>query len=121
LFGSFDFFIRTVKLPDEIEHEYEDLIIQDEGIQAVECIVTDDTDSIFTPCIYTVESDMTNLQRLVSFRGRFTEHVVAGESVEARGRMETVTNVNTDESFTQLVLGEDPLDYLMPIQAIQKS
>jgi hypothetical protein len=29
-----------------------------------------------------------------------------------------VTNVNTDESFTQLVLGEDPLDYLMPIHAI---
>ena len=44
-----------------------------------------------------------------------------GETVEARGRLETVTNVNTDESFTQLVLGEDPLDYLMPGQAIQES
>ncbi|MHA1938730.1 MAG: hypothetical protein ACW97O_11020, partial [Candidatus Thorarchaeota archaeon] len=68
-----------------------------------------------------VESDnITDLQRLVSFRGRFTEHVFTGETVEARGRMETVTNVNTDESFTQLVLGENPLDYLMPVQAIQE-
>jgi predicted nucleotidyltransferase len=121
LFESYDFFIRAVKLSEEIEHQYEDLIIRDKGIQTVECVVIDDTDSIFTPCIYTVESDMTGLQRLVSFRGRFTEHVFAGESVEAHGRMETVTNVNTDESFTQLVLGENPLDYLMPIQAIKKS
>ncbi|MFX0054677.1 MAG: nucleotidyltransferase domain-containing protein [Candidatus Hermodarchaeota archaeon] len=121
LFRSYDFFIRMVKLPDEIEHMYEDLIIRDKGIQTVKCVVLDDTDSIFTPCIYTIESDMTNLQRLISFRGRFTEQVFAGESVEARGRMETVTNVNTDESFTQLVLGEDPWDYLMPTQAIQKS
>jgi predicted nucleotidyltransferase len=121
LFRSYDFFIRMVRLPNEVEYKYEDLIIRDKGIQTVECLVIDDTDSIFTPCTYTVESDMTSLQRLVSFRGRFTEHVFEGEFVEARGRMETVTNVNTDESFTQVVLGEDPLDYLMPIHAIQKS
>ncbi|MHA2002563.1 MAG: hypothetical protein ACW975_00605 [Candidatus Thorarchaeota archaeon] len=120
LFRSYDFFIRAVKLPEEIEHKYEDLVIQDKGIQTVGCVVTDDSDSIFTPCIYSVESE-TDLQRLVSFRGRFTEHVFTGETVEARGRLETVTNVNTDESFTQLVLGENPLDYLMPGQAIQES
>ena len=121
LFRSYDFFIRAVKLPEEIEHDYEDLIIHDEGIQTVGCVVTDDSDSIFTPCIYTVESDdITNLQRLVSFRGRFTEHVFTDETVEARGRLETVKNVNTDRSFTQLVLGESPLDYLMPVQAIQE-
>ncbi len=57
LFRSLDFFIRAVKLPEEIEHKYEDLIIQDEGIQIVDCVVTDDSDSIFTPCIYAVESD----------------------------------------------------------------
>ncbi|MHA2020544.1 MAG: hypothetical protein ACW96N_02440, partial [Candidatus Thorarchaeota archaeon] len=60
------------------------------------------------------------IKRLVSFRGRFTEHVFAGETIEARGRLELVTNVNTDESFTQLVLGEDPLDYLMPTQTIKE-
>jgi predicted nucleotidyltransferase len=121
MFESYDFFIRAVKLAEEIEYNYEDLIVRDEGIHTVNCVVTDDTDSIFTPCIYTVESDMTSLQRLVSFRGRFTEHVFTGEAVEARGRLETVINVNTDDSFTQLVLGEDSLDYLMPIQAIRKS
>jgi predicted nucleotidyltransferase len=120
LFRSYDFFIRTVKLPEEIDYKYEDLVIRDKGIQTISCIVTDDSDSIFTPCIYIVESDMTRLQRLVSFRGRFTEHVSAGETVEARGRLEMVTNVNTDESFTQLVLGENPSDYLMPIQVIQE-
>jgi predicted nucleotidyltransferase len=114
LFGSYDFFIRAVKLPEEIGYEYEDLVIRDEGTHTVSCRITDDSNSIFTPCSYTVESDMTALQKLVSFRGRFTEHVFIGEDVEACGRMETVTNVNTDETFIQLVLGEDPLDYLMP-------
>jgi len=119
LFNSYDFYIRAVKLPEEIGHSYEDLVIRDEGIRTVNCIVTDDSDSIFTPCIYNVESDIATLQKLISFRGRFTEHVSAGEDVEARGRMETVTNVNTDDSFTQLVLGEDPLDYLMPKRDIR--
>lgn len=119
LFRSYDFFIRAVKLPEEIDYNYEDLVIRNEGIQKVSCVVLDDSDSIFTPCIYTVESDnMTELQNLISFRGRFTEHVFAGEAVEARGRLEVVTNSNTNESFTQLVLGEDPLDYLMPIKDI---
>ncbi|MFW9965542.1 MAG: nucleotidyltransferase domain-containing protein [Candidatus Thorarchaeota archaeon] len=119
LFRSYDFFIRAVKLPEEIDYNYEDLVIRDEGIQTVSCVVVDDSDSIFTPCIYTVESDdMTELQNLISFRGRFTEHVFAGETVEARGKLEVVTNSNTNESFTQLVLGEDPLDYLMPIKDI---
>jgi len=119
LFRSYDFFIRTVKLPEEMDYNYEDLVIRDEGTQKVSCVVVDDSDSIFTPCIYTVQSDeMTELQNLISFRGRFTEHVFAGEAVEARGRLEVVTNSNTNESFTQLVLGEDPFDYLMPIKDI---
>jgi predicted nucleotidyltransferase len=121
LFRSYDFFIRAVKLPEEIDYRYEDLVIRDKGIQTINGTVTDDSDSIFTPCIYTLETDdTTRIKRLVSFRGRFTEHVFAGETIEARGRLELVTNVNTDESFTQLVLGEDPLDYLMPTQTIKE-
>ena len=115
LYRSYDFFIRAVKLPEEMDYQYEDLVVRDEGTRTVGCVVVDDSESIFTPCIYTVESeDVTNLRRLISFRGRFTEHVFTDDVVEARGRLETVTNVNTDETFTQLVLGEDSLDYLMP-------
>jgi predicted nucleotidyltransferase len=122
MFGSYDFFIRAVKLPEEMDHKYEDFVIRNEGIQTVRCVIVDDSDSIFTPCIYAVDSDeMIKLRRLISFRGRFTEHVSAGETVEARGRLEAVTNVNTNDSFTQLVLGEGSSDYLMPTLASPKS
>lgn len=116
MFESYDFFIRAVKLPSEINQKYEDLLVRNEGIVSVRCIVTQDSDSIFTPCSYLVEcDDHPELMKLVSYRGRFTEHVSGGMSVEARGRLESVRNVNTGEEFMQVVLGESRDDYLIPV------
>jgi predicted nucleotidyltransferase len=116
LYDSIDFFVRAVKLPDETNHNYEDLTFKCEGTRMVRCMVTDDSNSIFTPCTYLVRcEELPDLSRLFSFRGRFTEHVHRNEQVEARGRLELVQNVATEERFYQLVLGEDSLDYLVPI------
>ena len=76
----------------------------------------DDVNSIFTPCEYIVEcSDIPNLTKFVSFRGRFTEHVEKGMIVEARGRLESVANLQSREKHVQLVLGEKSSDYLISI------
>ncbi|MFW9943469.1 MAG: nucleotidyltransferase domain-containing protein [Candidatus Sifarchaeia archaeon] len=116
LYESVDFFVRAVKLPSEMGHSYDDFTFECEGTRVVKCVVTDDSDSIFTPCTYLVRSEeLPDLSRLVSYRGRFTEHVRRNESVEARGRLELVRNAVREESFYQLVLGEDYLDYLVPV------
>ncbi len=116
LYESFDFFVRAVKLPDEIGHSYDDFRFECEGTRVIRCVVTDDSDSIFTPCTYLVRcKELPDLSRLVSYRGRFTEHVKRNENVEARGRLELVYDIAKEESFYQLVLGEDCLDYLVPI------
>lgn len=116
LYDSIDFFIRAVKLPDEIGYGYDDLTFECEGTRVVKCVVTDNSASIFTPCTYHVQcEELPDLSRLVSYRGRFTEHVHRNAWVEARGRLELVCNVAKKESFYQLVLGEDYLDYLVPV------
>ncbi|MHA2378016.1 MAG: hypothetical protein ACXADO_00240 [Candidatus Thorarchaeota archaeon] len=116
LYDSVDFFVRAVKLPDEMDYNYEDLTFENEGIRAVRCVVIDDSDSIFTPCRYLVRCDeLPDLSRFVSYRGRFTEHVHRDAYVEARGRLELVRNVAAGESYYQLVLGEDHMDYLVPV------
>ncbi len=116
VFSSIDFFVRAVKLPREIGHRYEDLSIKSEGIRETRCSVIDDSDSIFTPCIYLVQCDeLPDIKRLVSYRGRFAEHTSRGSFVRARGRLEVVDNDRSGESYQQLVLGESPEDYLLPI------
>jgi predicted nucleotidyltransferase len=116
LFNGSEFFIRLVKQPREIDEYYGKMKYEMMDYYTTSCIIRDDSDSIFTPCVYTVESsDNADLRRLVSYRGRFTEQVSIGMFVNAKGRLERVTNTITGESFLQLVLGESPADYLVPI------
>jgi len=116
LFGKYEFFVRLVKCPEETDEFYGRMLYDIMGSCDVRCRVEDDHDSIFTPCIYVVESsDSPGLRRLISFRGRFTEQVSTGMSVRTRGRLERVTDTTTGDSFQQVVLGENSTDYLLPI------
>ncbi|MFW9798927.1 MAG: nucleotidyltransferase domain-containing protein [Candidatus Thorarchaeota archaeon] len=116
VFNSIDFFVRAVKLPREMDYRYEDLTVRSQGIQETRCLVIDDSNSIFTPCIYLVQCDESpDVKRLISYRGRFAEHASSGSYVRARGRLEVVDNNSSGESYHQLVLGENPEDYLLPV------
>jgi predicted nucleotidyltransferase len=115
VFQGTEFFIRLVKRLDELEMSFGDLRFEHIGRETLECVITDDSESIFTPCLYGVSSDSApNLRNIVSYRGRFTEHVHVGENVTASGRIEKVLEVGTGSSHLQLVVGEDPTDYLLP-------
>jgi len=116
LFGKHQFFIRLVRLRSDIDEVYGQVLIKDSKSVEVECLITDDKKSIFTPCIYHVEcSDYPLLRKLVSYRGRFTEHGSSGETVTVRGRLEDVINTNTDERYQQLILGEASSDFMIPV------
>jgi len=116
LYNGHEFFIRLVRRLEEIDEYYGKMKYELIDYYRTRCIIKDDTDSIFTPCVYHIESlDNTNLRRLVSYRGRFTEQVTAGMSVRVKGSLERVTDTTTGDSFQQLVLGENSTDYLLPI------
>ncbi|MFW9870550.1 MAG: nucleotidyltransferase domain-containing protein [Candidatus Thorarchaeota archaeon] len=117
LIGNYHFFIRLVKTPSDLDYDYGDLSYQMLGHQKVSGKVIDSSDSIFTPCEYQVTCvSNPNLEKLVSYRGRFTEHVSAEDKFEAFGRLELVIDHKVDSQYMQLVLGELPSDYLIPIK-----
>jgi len=116
VFESHQFFIRLVKRPQDVSEIFGQIVTENLKTREVHCSVIKDRNSIFTPCTYQVESlDLPKLKQLVSYRGRFTEQVSSDISVKARGRLENVIDSNTGENYQQLVLGESPSDYLIPI------
>lgn len=118
IYHETEFFLRCVRNRSENTLGYGEFEYKFLGEETVECVVTDDSQGIFTPCEYTVKCDMIpNLKKLVSFRGRFTEHVHVGSHIRAAGRLEAVWK-DGKEIYSQLVLGEKPYDYLVPMSCL---
>lgn len=116
IFDSYEFFIRLVKLPHEINQEYETFITEAKRVCEIECEVTDLSDSIYTPCEYLIESaNHPEIKKLISYRGRFTEQIQYKGLVRTRGRLEDVIHTQTGERYQQIVLGESSTDFLIPI------
>lgn len=115
VFETHQFFIRLVKRRQDVTESFGQIVSKNSELKEVQCLILDDRESIFTPCVYIVESlDFPELKQIISFRGRFTEHVSKGDSVKAKGRLESVVDTSTGEKYQQLVLGENPTDYMIP-------
>ena len=115
VFEGHQFFIRLVKRHRDVPESFGQIVSEDFESKEVQCLVIDDKESIFTPCTYKVESqNYPELKQIISFRGRFTEHVSKGDSVKAKGRLESVVDTSTDKRYQQLVLGESSTDYMIP-------
>jgi predicted nucleotidyltransferase len=88
--------------------------------------VTDDSSAIFTPCRYGVEDatlldggPLPDLREIVSFRGRFSDQVRAGEWTVTRGSLERVTP-REKRPHCRLVVGGQAGDYLLAREYIQR-
>jgi len=116
VFEKHHVFIRLVKRRQDIAESFGQIVSEKSSeSREVQCTIIDDRESIFTPCVYKVESsDYPDLRQIISFRGRFTEHVSKGDSVNVKGRLEYVIDTSTDEKYQQIVLGEDSTDYMIP-------
>jgi predicted nucleotidyltransferase len=120
LFGKREFFIRLVKHPQEIDYRYGERSFSHQGEGFFICSILDHAQSIFTPCEYLVNCDeKSDLKRIVSYRGRFTEQVSSGQMVEVKGRIERVISKEIGSEL-QLVVGESNTDFLVPIEGIEK-
>jgi predicted nucleotidyltransferase len=115
VFENHEFFIRLVKRRQDVSENFGQVVTEESESKEMQCFVIEDNESIFTPCIYKVTSpDYPELKQIISFRGRFTEHVSKGDSVKAQGRLESVIDTSTNERYQQLVLGESSTDYMIP-------
>jgi len=116
-----DYFIRLVREPDASE---EGEVSRPLGTVVLRGTVVGADDSIYTPCSYEVEGCSfkgggpdVDVERLVSFRGKFTEQASTGDVVEARGTLEEVAS--GDLTYHRVMLGRRG-DYLFPVSLVDR-
>lgn len=117
-FERFPYFIRFVKRPEEVPESYGDPCFESLGRVTIECRVSDHRDAIFTPCRYEIENVVFldgkpahDLREVISFRGRFSDQVRAGERAIAKGRLERVTSA-AGKVYHRIAVGGQAGDYL---------
>lgn len=117
IFREREFYIRLVKLPSDLDYRYGDRIYGPSTSRTAICRITDDSDSIFTPCEYDVDCESDpSLEKIISFRGRFAEQAHVGTFLRVRGSVENVRDLNSGREYRQFILGEKDTDYMVPLE-----
>jgi predicted nucleotidyltransferase len=116
LYDDVEFFIRLVKWPSDSQTKFGDYRFKSLGVKSTKCHVVNNDEAIFTPCRYIVEcKSIPDLKEVVSYRGRYTEHVTSGMKIKVRGKMELVT-AKDGSQYKRMILGEDVHDFMLPIK-----
>lgn len=114
-----DYYLRLIRDQTDIKSKYGDLKFKPVGRATIKAVISEDEDSIFTPCRYPIKeveplNEQSHLIReIISYRGRFCEQAKKDESVIASGEVELV--VGESETYYQLVLGNWKNDFLTVI------
>lgn len=126
-YQGIDFFIRYIKSPVDWKGDYYDYQFQNLGRIHIKAKIIDSTDSIFTPCSYKIEPlrilyssiakrkvAINKINEIFSYRGRFCEQAIKGETVMTEGKLEKVKYRNEQEYF-RIVLENQISDKMMVI------
>jgi hypothetical protein len=121
-FAGTDYFVRFVKDWSEIQEKYGDVQYKNVGYTKVKAMVADDSESIFTPCMYVLEeatvldgSKHAQIEEIASFRGRFCDQARNGDKIVAQGKVEKVTNMKQNREYLRLLIGNKPSDYMIVV------
>lgn len=111
-YGFFEdryFSIHPTRKDDEIRENYGDRVYREKGVARVRTVVSDASESLFTPAVYRVEDVEVlegdeevrhQLREIVSYEGLYRDVVDSGEEVDARGKLESVNH-----RYCRLVIG----------------
>ena len=118
-FRGRDFFMRFVLDWNEVDEKYGDRRYVPVGYAEIKAKVEDASNSIFTPCSYKISETETHeglrglpIEEIVSFRGRFCEQAVEGETIIAQGKVEKVIEKDGTQHF-RLILGARTSDFML--------
>lgn len=110
-FGGRDYFLRFVKNWEELDETYGDRSFQPVGQARVKAKILDAKEAILTPCVYKVSTievlrgaQDLEVSEIASYRGRFCEHALEGETVVAQGKVEKVL-LRKGGEYVRLLLG----------------
>jgi hypothetical protein len=114
-----DFFIRFLVDWDEVNEKYGDKKYIPMGNARIKAKIVDASNSIFTPCSYQIskteilEGNKSHLiKEIVSFRGRFCEQAVEGETIIAQGKVEKTIEKDKKQHL-RLILGAKVSDFML--------
>ena len=120
MYEGTDYFIRFVKDWSQVTEQYGDVCYKNAGYAKVTATIADDSEALFTPCTYKIESatvvegaKLEPIREIVSFRGRFCEQARKGEVVSAQGKVEHVTDKRNGKTHYRVILGNQPADYMV--------
>ncbi len=115
-----DYFVRFVKDWSEVREKYGDVRYVNSGYSKLRATIVNDSESIFTPCVYKVGNvrilegtKVTPIEEIVSFRGRFCEQAWAGETVVVQGKAERVRDTKKNHEYFRILLGNKSSDYMV--------
>lgn len=120
MFLGTDFFVRFVKNYDETGEQYGDVYYANSGYGKIVANIADASDALFTPCTYKLQDiqvvegpKLEPITEISSFRGRFCLQATIGETIEAQGKIELVTDNKSKSQHYRLILGNKPSDYMV--------
>ncbi len=120
MFMGTDYFIRFVKDWSETTEQYGDVCYKNSGYAKIIANIADSSDALFTPCTYKLKDvsvvegpKLSPIIEISSFRGRFCEQAIEGETIEAQGKVEKVTDKKSGNEHYRLIIGSRPADYMV--------
>ncbi len=124
-FKGIDFFIRYIKSPEDWCGNFYDYKYKNYGRIKIISEIIDSKDSIFTPYSYKIntikivennsilkEINVKDIIEIASFRARFCEQAIKGETVLVEGKLESV-EVKGKEKHFRLILGDQNKDKMI--------
>lgn len=115
-YKEIDFFIRYIKSPEDWHGNYYDYRFKNLGRITIKCEIINSSESIFTPCSYSIHCikvieqnlkvpsiDIKKVTQVNSYRGRYCEQAIKGENVVVAGKLEEVIYKNNDPYYRVLL------------------
>jgi len=127
LYRNIDFFIRYIKSPEDWRGTYYDYKFNNYGRIKIKAEIINSDGAIFTPCSYeikckkVIQSELklnkvkySDIIEVSSFRGRFCEQAIKGESVLVEGKLERVRY--KDNEYLRILLTDQVRDKMLVLE-----
>uniref|UniRef100_A0A7C2VHT2 Polymerase nucleotidyl transferase domain-containing protein n=1 Tax=Ignisphaera aggregans TaxID=334771 RepID=A0A7C2VHT2_9CREN len=132
LYKGRQFSLHPVKLEHEVDEKWEQKVFKPLGIATIKAVVTDSSDALFMPAVYSVDSVEVvegpelskKISAIVSYEGLYIDLAHPGDRVIARGKLEEVRDLKRGEVFYQLTIGTydaQGKDFLKPLKWLEPS
>jgi len=125
-FKGSKFSIQPIKTDAEVNERYGDRIYQPEAIVRAEARVTDPSNSMFMPSVYSVKDvrlvrgpEVNDVFEVVSYEGFYGELADAGGMIQVRGKLERVEDRKASTQFHRILVGSPEAggtDFIKPIE-----